>query len=240
MRNIIFSSILALALGQVCSYAQRTTNGERLLRYDTPTSFFRFGEDVLAFPPIATSTQRQLVIRVCSDAPMPIAIMQSALNPKEVTRFLASKFGYDEHRILLERSDKCYVKNGSVAPIEFWSVGAFRPSPDAEVYPADRVDYGSIGFDPSECTLHNERRTIEQLISTMKSQPGIYARVTGYYLKSPSRELARNLAAARKLLLKSGVHPDRYRVDVQRWHFGDSACAQSEPTQPSVQFAYIK
>ena len=194
-------------------------------------------EDVLTLTIAVKPEERSTVaVRVCSKEPLPWALVTAAADPFLIAELLTGGYGYSSARVVFLRSEDCLSKGSSRGATEIWTLpqGASLP-PHVEKLVSNQAERSSLGRRTADLGLgvREYKKTIDNLIKDLQSNPSSRGLVIGYYAKRPSAVLQRRLREITRTFERSGLPPDRYLVRTLPWN-GEGSDSDPEPQYPSV------
>jgi hypothetical protein len=163
-----------------------------------------------------------LVVRLCSEKPLPVAIATAAIEPLTLARYLA-RYSIPEEKIVVSRSASCQGKLATNTATELWLARAESHVPQAlESIKACQIQIQEIksGSDAQRKIMigtYDYVPAVKRLIVELKADPHATGTVLGYYLQHPPRAIRKKLERARRLLQKSGLPVNRYAVQPLYW-----------------------
>jgi hypothetical protein len=232
-RGLRLASLLASLVGSLCSClaplaasggAQGAAPAVMVTRYEVGgsslDSMSEYSAPILHY--LGESPSSILVIRLCSDKPLPVAIATAAVEPVTLGRYL-SRYSVPEERIVVSRSESCAGKLADTTATELWVAPAGGPPPDAkESVKLCQVKVRELKSHADETKgvkigVSNGNLAVRRLVSELKADPDSTGIVLGYYLGEPADALEKQLARAQRLLAESGLPPGRYYARPMHW-----------------------
>ena len=231
--NLLVERRRASLVGSVCAclaslvvsvHAQEARQPVLVTRYEvggsSVDSMSEYSAPILHY--FKESPSSPLVIRLCSDKPLPTAIATAAVEPVTLARYL-SRYSVPEERIVVSRSESCAGKVAGNTATELWMAPADDLLPEAKesvkVCQIRVRELKSRGDETKgvKIGISNGVLAVKRLVSELEAEPDSTGIVLGYYLQEPTDAIEKKLAQAQKLLADSGLPPGRYYVRSMHW-----------------------
>jgi hypothetical protein len=170
--------------------------------------------------------ESNLVIRLCSDANLPVAISSAAVDPLLLSEFLGSqnpqKPSISFDRIFIDRSANCSGRYATTTAVELWQTFGKGVPDSKEMISACKIrttEFKST-VDTKKTYIHGVSKyktAIKRLISVLKGNKNTFGSITGHYISEPKSEVRNKLRIATSLLKKSGLAENRYDIRLMPW-----------------------
>jgi hypothetical protein len=170
-----------------------------------------------------------VAVRFCSKEPLPVALSTSAADYAYVITILQGSYGYTPERILFLRAEDCIGSDKVIAATEFWVIpgGAARPA-SVELINSNQARIDPLGMKGLMGSGRSYRAALKGLATKLHANSGAVGVIVGYYYKRPSLVMKRRLRDVQKILLRSGLPPERYFVRLAPWT-GERSVNPPEP-----------
>jgi hypothetical protein len=234
-RSLIIS--LAIASGFTTTAAQTVTSvqGKLFRRFEHGESNARLPEIILTLMLSSKPSERQRIeIRLCTNEPLPKALVTSRTDIFFLVELLRDGYGYSLSDLLLVRSRQCVGSTEqSKSIVEIWTLptGAGLV-PGDEVVTADRYNRLSLGeeFRPED---QQYLVAVRKLVERLRADSSSFGVINGYFYEQTSPALRRRLQEIESLLRRAGIARDRYLVQSIQWN-DEVADPIVEPTKPRI------
>ena len=227
----VSTAIASLAFGQEEPPGQPV----RSLHYKNPTAYGRIRESMGAHFTTADAQSGMVVaIRICSQQPIPQALLQATANPFVAADLLVHEYAFPTSAVVYLFSRNCLPPGSERKSLtEVWKVAPQAMLPEHEAQLGfDQVAVIPLGKDDYHLGMRDYTEALRKLVPELKENPGAFGVIIGFYLEQPSPLLRRRVRASKQFLKTSRIKKTRYSVALEGWP--DETSLEVEPVYPSI------
>ena len=199
-------------------------------------------ENVYPVPDSARRGEGVILIRVCSDRPLALAIATASVPPTALADWMRQMYNLPSENVVVGRTgDRATPVLGYAATELWWAASRDDLPPSLDAVAADRIVIEHIGRRPGRlAALPFEGAphyvdAVHRLIAELRMRAKAVGVVNGYYLDRPTRAMAQRVQRCKRLLARSGLDRARYVIRIVPWPGGwTSDPPDPHPVMPSV------
>ena len=181
-----------------------------------------------------------VAMRICSNEPLPVALLISVVNPvwigqSFVEGIINGRLFFAPERVLILRSPECPVTHPPYVPVEFWGVpkGAALP-PSVESIKLCQAKLEVVALSETVKSSRAYRTALNALATKLSANPELIGVILGEYNFRPSGSLKRALKESERFLDRTGVSRQRFFVRLKPSARYDPEYPETEPEFPDI------